>query len=106
MDTKEIVIQSFNLKKGKPEKRTFTCQLITIGNTRTYVLDNTKRDLQRTNFKIAPGCKVFDDGVVYRVDSISYWPRPKYVFITVSRDPYPEVDYEDDDSYDGYGTFF
>ena len=106
MNYRDIDIQSYNLKKGKRDRRTFNCQVITIGNIRTYVLDETKRDLLHKNFEVAPGCKVFDDGVVYRVDSISYWPRPKYVFITVSRDPYPDVNLEDDDSYDGFGTFF
>ena len=105
MDTKEIVIQSFNLKKGKPEKRKFNCQLITIGNTRTYVLDKTRSDLQRTNFKIAPGCKVFDNDVLFRINSIFFWPRPTYVFIKVYRDTFSDFE-DDDDSYDGYGTFF
>lgn len=106
MHTKEIIIQSFNLKKGKPEKRKFNCQLITIGGTRTYLLDKTRNDLNQTNFKIAPGCKVFDDDVLYRIDSIAYWSRPTYVFITVYRDTLADFEDEDDDSYDGYGTFF
>lgn len=88
MNDREITIQSHALKKGKIDQHSFDCQVITIGNTRTYVLDETKRDLLHMNFAIAPGCKVFDDGVTYRIKDISYWPRPKYVFITVYQDCY------------------
>lgn len=86
MSDREITIQSSNLKKGKPDQRTFTCQLITIGNTKTYVLDDTKRDLLHMRFELAPGCKVEENGAHYRIQEIWYSPRPKYVFIAVYPD--------------------
>ena len=83
MDYREITIQTHVLKKGKFDRRTFPSQVITIGNTRTYVLDDTKRDLLHKAFKITPECRIFDDGKIYYVKEVWYWWRPKQVFLSV-----------------------
>ena len=83
MNEKEITIQTYVLKKGKYDRRTFRCQLITVGNTRTYLLDNTKNELHLMRFTPAPGNRVFDGEKTYYIKEIWYWPRPKYVFIAV-----------------------
>ena len=69
-------------KKGKLDVRSFKSQLITIGNTRTYLLDATKRDLLHTYFTVTPGCTITDAGHCYVVRDVWYYRRPKYVFLT------------------------
>ena len=88
MNNRDITIQTLVRKKEKLDARSFKSQLITIGNTRTYLLDATKRDLLHTYFTLAPGCKVFDDNHQYIVKEIWYYHRPKYVFLTVYRTPF------------------
>ena len=83
MGLREITIQTYVLKKGKYDRRSFNCQLITVNNTRTYLLDNTKNDLLLKHFTLAPGNRVFDGDKTYYIKEIWYWPRPKFVLIAV-----------------------
>ena len=78
MDNKIITIQ----QKGTTEQRLFECQVVIIGIDRNYVLDNTSQNLSG----FAPGCKVFDDGVLYRIKEIWYSPDSRYAFLNVYRD--------------------
>ena len=68
--------------KGGTEQHSSECQLVIIGNDQTYVLDNTSQNLSG----LAPGCKVFDDSILYRIKEIWYSPDSKYAFIAVYRD--------------------
>ena len=68
--------------KGGTEQHSFECQPVIIGNDQTYVLDNTSQNLSG----LAPGCKVFDDSILYRIKEIWYSPDSKYAFIAVYRD--------------------
>ena len=42
MEHKTIAIQTNTEKKGKIDQRSFSCQILELGKTRTYVLDETK----------------------------------------------------------------
>ena len=84
MDHKTITIQTNTEKKDKLDQRSFSCQILELGKTRTYVLDETKNDLTRKRFSLTPGCRVFDDGVMYIIQDIHYWPKPMYPFLIVS----------------------
>ena len=79
MSDRKTTIQSSNLKKGKPARCTFTCQLITIGNTKSYVLDNTKRNLLHMHFELTPDCKVEENTVQYllHIQSMPSLPSPR-----------------------------
>ena len=68
--------------KGTSQQHSFECQLVIIGNDRNYVLDNTSQNLS----DLAPGCKVFDQGVLYRIKEIWYSPDSRYAFLNVYRD--------------------
>lgn len=68
--------------KGDAVQHSCECQLVMIGNDRTYVLDNTTQNLS----DLAPGCKVFDQGVLNRIKEIWYSPDSRYAFISVYRD--------------------
>ena len=68
--------------KGTSQQRSYDCQLVMVGNIRTYVLDNTSQNLS----DLAPGCKVFDQGVLYRIKEIWYSPDSRYAFLNVYRD--------------------
>ena len=68
--------------KGTAQLRSYDCQLVMVDNIRTYVLDNTSQNLSG----LAPGCKVFDDSILYRIKEIWYSPDSKYAFIAVYRD--------------------
>ena len=68
--------------KGTSQQRSYDCQLVMVGNIRTYVLDNTSQNLSG----LAPGCKVFDDSILYRIKEIWYSPDSKYLFLNVYRD--------------------
>ena len=78
MTNRIITIQS----KGTSQQRSYDCQLVMVGNIRTYVLDNTSQNLSG----LAPGCKVCDDSILYRIKEIWYSPDSKYAFIAVYRD--------------------
>ena len=69
-------------RHDKTEQHSFECQLVMIGNDRNYVLDNTSQNLS----DFTPGCKVFDDGVLYRIKEIWYSPDSRYAFLNVYRD--------------------
>ena len=76
-----IIILQIN-RHDKTEQHSFECQLVIIGNDRNYVLDNTVQNLS----DFTPGCKVFDDGVLYRIKEIWYSPDSRYAFLNVYRD--------------------
>ncbi len=69
-------------KKGKFDRRTFRSQVITIGNSRTYLLGASRRDLGLMRFKITPGCRVFDSGVVYYVPEMWYYVPRTFFFVS------------------------
>lgn len=70
--TKEIIIENNTTHKGKSHRRPFTCQVFEAGNKRTYVLDETKRDVMRSHFVLAPGCRIIDNGVSHVIEDIWY----------------------------------
>lgn len=82
MNSKVITIQPIETT----QQRSFDCQLVVICNVRTYVLDNTEQDQTDNLSDLVPGCKVFDDGVLYRIKEIWYSPDSKYLFLNVYRD--------------------
>ena len=86
MNYRDITIQTRPRKRDTINLHAFRCQLITIGNTRTYLLSETKRELERRHIFLLPGCKIIDDGVAYRIFDVWYSPRPMHPFITVYRD--------------------
>ena len=81
MEKKTVTIQTNTQKKGKLDQRTFACQTITLGEKLIYVLDETKNDLTRKRFNLTPGCRIIDDGIVYSIEDIQYWKKPKYPFL-------------------------
>ena len=83
MNFTDITIRTHVLKKGKFDQQSFRSQIITIGNTRTCLLDVTKRDLLHKACTITPECIIYDNGKVYYVKEIWYWPRSKQVFLNV-----------------------
>lgn len=86
MTYKDITIQTRPRKRNTVNSYAFRCQLITVGNTRTYLLSETKRELERRHIFLLPGCKIIDDGVAYRILDIWYSPRPMQPFVIVYRD--------------------
>ena len=72
--------------KGTAQLRSYDCQLVMVGNIRTYVLDNTKPDQFNNLSDLTPGCKVFDDSILYRIKEIWYSPDSRYAFLNVYRD--------------------
>ena len=68
--------------KGDTEQHSFECQAVMIGDDRNYVFDSTTLNLS----DLAPGCKVFDQGVLYRIKEIWYSPDSQYAFLNVYRD--------------------
>ena len=87
MSSRTIIIENNTTHKGKPLRRPFTCQIFESGNKRTYVLDETKRDVIRSHFVLSPGCKIIDDGVTHVIKDIWYPPRPKHPHLVV----FPEL---------------
>jgi hypothetical protein len=84
---KEIIIENNTTHKGKSHKRVFACQVFETENKRTYVLDETKRDVMRSHFLLNPGCRIIDDGVTHVIERIWYSPAPKHPHLIV----FPEV---------------
>ena len=80
MSNRTIILQ-IN-RHDKTEQHSFECQVVIIGNDRNYVLDNTSQNLS----DFTPGCKVFDQGVLYRIKEIWYSPDSRYAFLNVYRD--------------------
>lgn len=80
MSNRTIILQ-IN-RHDKTEQHSFECQVVIIGNDRNYVLDSTTQNLS----DFTPGCKAFDDGVLYRIKEIWYSPDSRYAFLNVYRD--------------------
>ena len=55
-----ITITSPSLKKRKPDVRTFMAQLNIANGVRTYVLTETKREIDRKRFDLLPGSIIND----------------------------------------------
>ena len=87
MNRKTITIQTNTIKKGKPDQRSFACQIIELPPRRIYVLEETKNTLTRKRFTVVQGCKIIDDGVSYTIEDIEYWKKPMYPFLVVFSDP-------------------
>ena len=81
MEMKTITVQTNTQKKGKLDQRSFRCQAFELGERLIYVLDETKNDLTRKRFNLTPGCRIIDDGIVYSIEDIQYWKKPKYPFL-------------------------
>ncbi len=78
MDNRIIAITP----KGDTEQHSFECQVVMIGNDRNYVFDNTTLNLS----DFTSGCKVFDDGFLYRIKEIWNSPDSRYAFLNAYRD--------------------
>lgn len=83
MSRRTIIIQSRTIKKGTFDRRSFECQVINLGSTRTYVLSETKRQLMQKHFDLTTDCLIFDNKDVYHIEEIWYTPRPRFPFISV-----------------------
>ena len=83
MNRKTITVQTNVKKKGKLDQRSFTCQVIELGESRVYILDKTKNDLTRKRFQLTPGCRLTDEGITYNIENIEYWKKPMYPFLII-----------------------
>ena len=83
MNSKTITIINNPQKKGLSYQRPFTCQVFDSGNKRTYVLDDTKRDVMRKHFILRPGCRIIDDGVTHIIKDIWYPSPPRHPHLIV-----------------------
>ena len=81
MNRKTITIQTNTLKKGKLDQRSFTAQILELGKSRIYVLDDSKNAITRKRFDLTPGCRIFDDSITLDIQDIQYWKAPMYPFL-------------------------
>lgn len=77
MENRIITIQTNTVKKGRLDQRSFSCLVHEYQGNRIYMLDDTKSDLIRKHFTIAPGCRIIDNGVTYVISNIQYSPLCK-----------------------------
>ena len=87
MNSRTIIIESNISKKGKLDRKPFTCQVFESMNKKTYVLDNTKRELVHKHFTLTIGCRIIDKDVIYFIENIWYPPAPKHPHLIVSLEP-------------------
>ena len=69
-----ITITSPSLKKGKPDVRTFKAHLDIANDIRTYVLTETKRDVDRKRFDLLPGSIITDMSGSYTCREVRFLP--------------------------------
>ncbi len=69
-----ISIKSPTLKKGKNDVRFFDAQLHVVDGLRTYILAETKRDVERKRFDLIPGSIITDQTGSYTCHQIKYMP--------------------------------
>ena len=84
MSSRTIIIESNVSKKGQLDRKSFSCQVFESKNQKTYVLDNTKRELIHKHFTLTPGCRIIDNGITYVIENIWYPPAPKHPHLIVS----------------------
>ena len=70
----QVTITSTTLKKGKPDVKTFEAHLGIDEGKRTYVLCETKRDVDRMRFDLLPGCTITDESGTYTCNEVRYVP--------------------------------
>ncbi len=85
MGNRTITIETNTLKKGKLDRRTFTCQLLEFENLLVYVLDDTKNQLTRKRFTLECGCRLYDGDSKYVIQDINYLGMTAHPYLTVSR---------------------
>ena len=86
MNSRTITIINNPLKTGLSYQRPFTCQVFESGNMRTYVLDDTKRELVHKHFVLSVGCRIIDNDTTYIIKDIWYPPKPKHPHLIVFTD--------------------
>ena len=69
-----VTITSPTIKKGKNDVRTFEAILKDFEGTRTYILTETKRDLDRKRFDLVPGSIITDSSGSYVCEEIRFQP--------------------------------
>lgn len=87
MSSKTIIIESNLMKRGKLDRKPFSCQVITSDDKVVYVLDITKREVVHKHFLLTVGCRIIDDETTYTIKDIWYPPKPKYPHLIVSPIP-------------------
>lgn len=71
-DPVQVTITSPTLKKGKHDVRTFNAFLNAVGDERTYVLTETKREMDRKRFDLIPGAIITDLTGTYTCRQVTY----------------------------------
>ena len=74
-----VTITSPTLKKGKNDVRTFDAILNVVEGTRTYVLTETKRDVDRKRFDLIPGSIITDSSGSYVCKAVRFQPAFKRI---------------------------
>ncbi len=83
MENKTIIIETNTLKKGKLDRRSFTCRVFDEKNRRVYVLDETRRDVRHKHVTLTPGCRIIDGNTTYTIKDIWHPSPPKYPHLIV-----------------------
>ena len=74
MNTIPVTITSPTIKKGKNDVRSFEAFLKVFEGTRTYILTETKRDLDRKRFDLVPGSIITDSSGSYVCEEVRFQP--------------------------------
>ncbi len=74
-----VTITSPTLKKGKNDVRTFDAILNVVEGTRTYVLTETKRNVDRKRFDLIPGSIITDSSGSYVCKEVRFQPAFKRI---------------------------
>ena len=86
MNYRDITIQTHAHDQSQTPEHAFKCQLLEFGSERTYLLSKTKTELEQQCIHLAPGCRIMDNGILYRIKKVWYLPDLMYPFIAVYRD--------------------
>ena len=86
MNYRDITIQTHAHDQSQTPEHAFKCQLLEIDNTRTYLLSETKTELEQQCIQLVSGYRIVDNGILYRIKKVWYLPSLTYPFIAVYRD--------------------
>ena len=79
-----VTVQTLDIKKGKPDVRSFTVKTMKSGDDTIFLFNKTMRDFRRLRFKLSEGCIITDDTGKYTCTEIVQVPGKSHFAVAVA----------------------
>lgn len=80
-----ITVQTLEIKKGKPDVRSFEVQAFHTESDSLFLFKKTMRDLTRLRFALSKGCTITDESGKYICTEVYQVPGKSHYAVAVAR---------------------